>query len=165
MDGAHNKEFWESCFLYYNSGRITYKLIASFSDSWHWEFIGTRFDCAFFYGWSVAKSSPALCDPMDCSTPAPLSFTISRSLLKLMSVESVFLSNHLILCCPLLLLPSIFPSIRIFTNELVLHMYSEHFKILIPPVLIPMFSMQRVPRCVTSKDLGGICNLGSTDHN
>src|SRR5574341_288441 len=51
---------------------------------------------------------------------ASLSFTISWSLLKLMSVESVMSSNHLILCCPLLLLPSIFPSIRVFSNESVL---------------------------------------------
>ena len=48
---------------------------------------------------------------------ASLSFTISRSLLKLMSIESVISSNHLILCRPLLLLPSIFPSIRVFSNE------------------------------------------------
>ena len=47
-------------------------------------------------------------------------FTISQSLLKLMSIESVIPSNHLILCCPLLLLPSIFPSIRVFSNESVL---------------------------------------------
>ena len=53
---------------------------------------------------------------MDCST-CPLSFTISRSLLKLMSIESVMPSNHLILRCPLLLLPSFFPSIRVFNNE------------------------------------------------
>ena len=46
-----------------------------------------------------------------------LSFTISRSLPKLMSFESVMPSNHLILCCPLFLLPSIFPSIRVFSNE------------------------------------------------
>ena len=50
-----------------------------------------------------------------------LSFTISQSLLKLMSIESVMLSNHLILCHPLLLLPSIFPSIRVFSNESTLH--------------------------------------------
>ena len=50
-----------------------------------------------------------------------LSFTMSRSLLKLMSIESVMPSNHLILCRPLLL-PSIFPSIRVFSNELALHM-------------------------------------------
>ena len=48
---------------------------------------------------------------------ASLSFTISWSLLKLMSIESVMPSNHLILCHPLLLLPSIFPSIRVFSNE------------------------------------------------
>ena len=52
---------------------------------------------------------------------ASLSFTISRSLVKLMSIESVMPPNHLIICHPLLLLPSIFPSIRIFSNELVLH--------------------------------------------
>ena len=52
---------------------------------------------------------------------APLFFTISQSLLKLMSIESVMPSNHLILCCPLLLLPSIFPSIRVSSNESVFH--------------------------------------------
>ena len=50
-----------------------------------------------------------------------LSFTISYSLLKFMSIESAMLSNHLMLCRPLLLLPSIFPSIRVFSNELALH--------------------------------------------
>ena len=53
--------------------------------------------------------------------PGFLSITSSRSLLKLMSIESVMPSNHLIFCHPLLLLPSIFPSIRVFSNELVLH--------------------------------------------
>ena len=61
---------------------------------------------------SVAKSSPILCNPMDCSTPGFLSFTISQSLLKLMSIESVMPSNRLILYRLLLLSPSIFPSIR-----------------------------------------------------
>ena len=56
---------------------------------------------------------------MDCSTPGLI--TNSRSLLKLMSIEPVMPSNHLILCCPLLLLPSIFPSIRIFSKESALH--------------------------------------------
>ena len=59
-----------------------------------------------------------LCDPRDCSTPG-LSITNSRSLLKLMSIESVMPSIHLTLCHPLLL-PSIFPSIRVFSNESVL---------------------------------------------
>ena len=55
------------------------------------------------------------------SCHASLSFTISWSLLKLMSIESVMTSNHLIVCHPLLLLPSIFPSIRVFSYELALH--------------------------------------------
>ena len=54
---------------------------------------------------------------MDCNTLGSLSITNSRSLLKLMSIESVMPSNHLILCYPLLLPPSIFPSIRVFSNE------------------------------------------------
>ena len=58
---------------------------------------------------------------MVCSMLASLSFAISQSLLKLMSIELVMPSNNLVLCCPLLLLPSIFPSIRVFSNELALH--------------------------------------------
>ena len=58
--------------------------------------------------------------PCIAACQASLSITNSRSLLKLMSIESVMPSNHLILCCPLFLLPSIFPSIRIFSNESVL---------------------------------------------
>ena len=61
-----------------------------------------------------------LCNPMTAGHQASLSITISWSLLKLMSIESVMPSNHLILCCPLLLLPSIFCSIRVFSSELVL---------------------------------------------
>ena len=59
--------------------------------------------------------------PWTAACQASLSFTISQSLLKLMSIESVMPSNRLILCLPLLLLPSIFPSIRVFFNELTLH--------------------------------------------
>ena len=69
---------------------------------------------------SVMQSCPILCNPMNCSMQASLSFTISWSLLKLISIELVMPSNHLILCHPLLLLPSIFPSIRVFSNESVL---------------------------------------------
>src|SRR5574340_144963 len=57
---------------------------------------------------------------MDCSIPGCLSITNSRSLLKLMSIEEVMPLNHLILCRPLLFPPSVFPSIRVFSNELVL---------------------------------------------
>ena len=56
--------------------------------------------------------------PWTAARQACLSFTLTQSLLKLMSIESVMPSNHLILCLPLLLLPSIFPSIRVFSNEL-----------------------------------------------
>ena len=58
---------------------------------------------------------------MDCSTQAYLSITNFRSLLKLMSLESVMPSNHVILCRPLLLPPSVFSSIRVFSNESVVH--------------------------------------------
>ena len=70
---------------------------------------------------SVAQSCPTLCDPMNCSMPASLSITNSQSPPKFMSIESVMPSNHLILPHPLLLLPSVFPSIRVFSNESVLH--------------------------------------------
>ena len=66
---------------------------------------------------SVAKWCLTLCDPMDCSTPAPLSSAISQWFLKLMSIKSMMPSKHLIFCFPLFLLPSIFPSIRVFPNE------------------------------------------------
>ena len=59
--------------------------------------------------------------PWTAACQAPLSITNSWSLLRLMSIESVMPSNHLILCCPLFLLSSIFPSIRAFSNESVLH--------------------------------------------
>ena len=58
--------------------------------------------------------------PLTAACQASLSNNNSRSLSKLMSIESVMPSNHLILCCPLLLLPSVFPSIRVFSNESVL---------------------------------------------
>ena len=59
--------------------------------------------------------------PWTGACQAAVSFVTSQSLLKLMSIESVIPSNHLILCCFLLLLPSIFPSIRLFANESILH--------------------------------------------
>ena len=63
----------------------------------------------------VAQSCPTLCDPM--TRQSSLSITNSQNLLKFISIELVIPSNHLILCHPLLLLPSIFPSIRVFSNE------------------------------------------------
>ena len=70
---------------------------------------------------SVAQSCPTLCIPWTAACQASLSITNSQSLLRLMSIELVHHSNHLILCHAFLLLPSIFSSIRVFSNELVLH--------------------------------------------
>ena len=66
---------------------------------------------------SVSQSCLTLCNPWTGARQASLPFTISWSLLKLRSIESVMPSNHLILYCPLLLLPSTLPSIRVFSNE------------------------------------------------
>ena len=69
------------------------------------------------YCFSVAESCPTLATPCTEERQAPLSSTISWNLLRFMSIESVMLSNHLILCHLLLLLPSIFPSNRVISNE------------------------------------------------
>ena len=77
---------------------------------------GFNFKCCL-----VTQSCPTLCDPMDAAHQASLSFTASQSLLKIKPLESMMPSNYLILCPPLLPLPSIFPSIRVFSKESVLH--------------------------------------------
>ena len=72
---------------------------------------------------SVTQLCPTLFDPMDCSMPGlPVHHW---SLPKLISIESVMPSNHLILCHPLLLLPSVFPSIRVFSYESVLYQVTK----------------------------------------
>ena len=73
----------------------------------------TRYNIQFS---SVTQSYPTLCDPMNCSMPG-LHVHHQLLALKLMSIESVMPSSHLILCCPLLLLPPIPPSLRVFSNE------------------------------------------------
>ena len=71
---------------------------------------------------SVAQSCLTLCDPMDCSMPGlPVDHQL-LSLLKLMFIKSVVPTNHLILCHPLLQLTSLFPNIRVFSNESVLRL-------------------------------------------
>ena len=72
------------------------------------------------YCCSVLRHVRLFATPWTAARQASLSFTISQSLLKLMSIELVMPSNHLTVWCPLLLLPSIFPSIRVFSNELAL---------------------------------------------
>ena len=75
----------------------------------------------YFLTWSCCLFSCSIrSNPWTIAGQASLSFTISQSFLKLMSIESVMPANHLILCRPLLLLPSVFPSIRVFSNKLVL---------------------------------------------
>ena len=72
--------------------------------------------------------------PWTAAHQASLSFTLSLSLLKLMSIELVIPSNHLILCRPLLLLPLVFPSIRVFSNELALRiMWPKYWSVNISP--------------------------------
>ena len=93
---------------------------------------------------------PTLCNSMDCSTPDSLSITKSQSLVKLMSIKSVMLSKHLILCHPLLLLYSIFPRLRIFSNELVLHVRWPKYL---------SFSFSIGP----SNDHSGLISLGLTE--
>ena len=87
------------------------------SGSFHWGVRGLflTFSCR-----SVAKSCLTLCNPVDCSMPG-FPVPLFWSLLKFTSIESVMLSNHFILCCPLLLLPSVFSSIKVFSSELALH--------------------------------------------
>ena len=87
-------------------------LVSSFSLSYH---ILHTLCC------SLIQLCPSLCDRMDWSTPGFPVLHYIFSLLKLMSIESMMPSNHLFLCCPLLLLPWIFPSIRVFSNESALH--------------------------------------------
>ena len=85
--------------------------------------------CATFHPYSspvqfssVAQSCPTLCDPADCSTPSLPLHHHSQSLLRLTPIESVMPSSHLILCRPLLFLPPIPPSIKVFSKESTLHM-------------------------------------------
>ena len=87
---------------------------------------------------SVTQLCPTLCDPVHAACQASPSITNSRSLLKLMSIESVMPSNHLILCCPLLILPSIFPSFRVFSNESAFHIRWQSIAISASTSVLPM---------------------------
>ena len=79
--------------------------------------------CAYIFVVGVQPLSHIwLCDSMGCSPPGSSILHYLLEFFKLMSIKSVMLSNHLILCCPLFLLPSVFPSIRVFSSELALHL-------------------------------------------
>ena len=96
---------------------------------------------------SSAQSCLTSCDPWTAACQASLSITNSQNLLKLMSILSVMPSNHLILCRPFLLLPAIFPSIRVFSNELVLHIrWPKYWSFSFP---LPMNSQDWFPLGLT----------------
>ena len=78
-----------------------------------------------------------------------LSFTISPALLKLMSIKLMMPSNHLILCCPLLLLPSTFPSIRVFSNKSFLHIRWPKYWSFSFSIVLPMNVQDRLPLGLT----------------
>ena len=94
---------------------------------------------------SVAQSCPTLCDPMDCSTPGFPAITNSRSLLKFTSMETVMPSNHLVLCHPLLLPPSSFPSIRVFSNESALCIRWPKLGVSVSSSVLPVTIQDRFP--------------------
>ena len=113
---------------------------------------------------SVQSLSPVwlFATPWTSAHQASLTNTNSHSLLKLMSIESVMPSYHLILCHPLLLLPSIFPNIRVFSNESVLHIIGR--SIGISASVLPMNIQNRLPLGWTgwisllSKGLSRVCS-------
>ena len=99
--GGHGNPLYYSCLENLLDRKVWWATIqfSSVQSLSHGQFFATPWTAAFQASWSI---------------------TNSQSLLKLMSIEAMMPSNHLILCCPLLLLPSIFPSIRVFSNESVL---------------------------------------------
>ena len=109
---------------------------------------------------SVTQSCLTLCNPKNCRTPGFLFLTNSRSLLKLMSIKTVMPSNCLTLCRPLLLLPSIFPSLRVFFDESTLHIrwpkywsfsispYLFRLWIFLPAILIPAHASSSLAFCM-----------------
>ena len=99
--------------------------------------------------YSVAKSCPTLCDPMDCSMPEFPVLQFSLRLLKLTSIESVIASNHAIICCLLLLLPSSFPSIRVFSNELAFHIGGQSVGASASASVLPMNIQGQFPLGLT----------------
>ena len=99
---------------------------------------------------SVTQSVWLFATPWTAACQASLSITNSCSLLKFMPTESVMPSNHLVLCPPLLLLPSIFPRIRVFSIKLVLHISSQSIGTSASASVLPMNIQDRFPLGLTS---------------
>ena len=87
---------------------------------------------------SFPQSCPTLCNPLTATRKASQSITNSQSWLRFMPVESVMPPNHFILCCPLLLMLSIYPSIRVFSNESALHIRWPGYWSLASSSVLPM---------------------------
>ena len=103
--------------------------------------------CSFIFIVQLLRRVQLFVTPWTAARQSSLSFTISQSLLKLMSIESLMPSNHLILCHPLLLLPADFPSIRVFFNESDLYIrwpkyWSFSFSLSPPVVFCGLFSFR-----------------------
>ena len=94
--------------------------------------------CLSLYSVQLLSRVQLFATPRIAARQASLSITNSRSLPKLMSIESVMPSNHLILCCPLLLLPLIFPSIKVFSNESVLQIRWPSTEVSASASVLPM---------------------------
>ena len=108
---------------------------------------------------SPTKSCLTLCDPMDGSTPGFLSFTISPSLFKVMSTESVMPVNHLILCCPLLFLTSIFPTSGSFpmSQLLTIYVYSDLNSSISSISPVSSFPLKGPCRCFFNSNWDHLC--------
>ena len=100
-------------FFFFGNSQLLFPLLEN-SGQWQHQFVAVVVAQSLSRVWLFVTS-------WTVSHQASLSFTISQSLLKFMSTELVMPSNHLVLSCPPFLLPSIFPSIRVFSNELTLH--------------------------------------------
>ena len=106
---------------------------------------------------SVAQSCPTLVTPWTAAHQASLSITNSRSLFKLMSIELVMPFNHLILCRPLLLLPSILPSIMVFSSESILGIrWPKYWRFSISPSNEPSGLISFSMRILQSKGLSRV---------
>ena len=108
-------------FLTWEHGQVWFKS-GFYRPEWPWTRHGTSLNLSFLVCNCCLVSEPGtLCDLVGFGTPGPLSFTISQGLPKLISIELMMPPNYLIICCPRLLLPSTFPSIRVFSNKSALH--------------------------------------------
>ena len=104
-------------------GQATHSNILAWRIPWTLQSMGSQ---RVGHDWATFTSLHFFATPWTAARQASLSFTISQCLLKLMSIESVMLSNHLILCCPFLLLPSNFPSMRVFSNQVAKVLELQH---------------------------------------